>query len=69
MIGCLRTHVRKQPIIVFYFEFETVLTFYNLGTWLPDHVYMYMRMREKYKLNCPLLGILLSQKNTFNYLS
>ena len=30
MIGCLRTHVRKQPIIVLYFEFETVLKFYNL---------------------------------------
>ena len=28
--GCLRTRVRKQPIIVLYFEFETVLTFYNL---------------------------------------
>ena len=24
-------HVRKQPIIAVYFEFETVLKFYNLG--------------------------------------
>ena len=24
MIGCLRTRVRKQPIIALYFEFETV---------------------------------------------
>ena len=24
------THVRKQPIIALYFEFETVLKFYNL---------------------------------------
>ena len=32
MIGCLRTHVRKQPIIALYFEFETVLKFYNLET-------------------------------------
>ena len=32
MIGCLRTHVRKQPIIVLYFEFENELKFYNLGT-------------------------------------
>ena len=24
MICCLRTHVRKQPIIALYFEFETV---------------------------------------------
>ena len=23
MIGCLRTRVREQPIIAFYFEFET----------------------------------------------
>ena len=30
MICCLRTRVRKQPIIVPYFEFETVLKFYNL---------------------------------------
>ena len=27
MIGCLRTHVGKQPIIVLYFESETVLNF------------------------------------------
>ena len=32
MIGCLRTRVRKQPIIVLYFEFENKLKFYNLGT-------------------------------------
>ena len=30
MIGCLRTRVHKQPIIALYFEFETVLKFYNL---------------------------------------
>ena len=30
MIGCLRTCVRKQPIIALFFEFETVLKFYNL---------------------------------------
>ena len=30
MIGCLRTHVRKQPIIELYFEFENELKFYNL---------------------------------------
>ena len=35
MIGCLRTCVRKQPIIAFYFEFENELKFYNLGTGLP----------------------------------
>ena len=26
------TCVRKQPIIAIYFEFETVLKFYNLGS-------------------------------------
>ena len=30
MIGWLRTRVRKQPIVALYFEFETVLKFYNL---------------------------------------
>ena len=30
MIGCLRTRVRKQPIIALYIEPETVLKFYNL---------------------------------------
>ena len=30
MICCLRTRVRKQPIIALYFEFENELKFYNL---------------------------------------
>ena len=30
MIGCLRTRVRKQPIIALYFESENELQFYNL---------------------------------------
>ena len=30
MIGCLRTRVRKQPIVAFYFEFQTVLKLYSL---------------------------------------
>ena len=38
MIGCLRTRVRKQPIIELYFEFETVLKIYDLGAW---QVYMF----------------------------
>ena len=36
MIGSLRTRVLKQPIIVLYFEFETVLKFYNLRARLPN---------------------------------
>ena len=35
MIGCLRTRVRKQPIIALYFEFENELKFYNLEAWSP----------------------------------
>ena len=30
MLGCLRTRALKQPIILLYFESETVLKFYNL---------------------------------------
>ena len=30
MIGCLRTRVRKQPIIALYFESENELKLYNL---------------------------------------
>ena len=30
MIGCLWTHVCKQPIIALYFESENELKFYNL---------------------------------------
>ena len=33
MLGCMRTRVRKQPIIALYFEFENVLKIYNLKTW------------------------------------
>ena len=34
MIGCLRTRVRKQPIIALYFESEIELKFYNLEAYL-----------------------------------
>ena len=30
MVGCLRTRVRKQPIIALYFKFENEIKFYNL---------------------------------------
>ena len=33
---CIQIRVRKQPIIALYFEFETVLTVYNLGAWPLD---------------------------------
>ena len=38
MIGCLRTHVRKQPIIALYFESENELNFYNLKDW--SHIFV-----------------------------
>ena len=33
MIGCLRTRVRKKPIIALYFESEIELKLYNLKAW------------------------------------
>ena len=33
IIACLRTRVRKQPIVMLYFESETVLKFDNLVAW------------------------------------
>ena len=33
MISCLRTRVRKQPIIALYFESEIELKLYNLEAW------------------------------------
>ena len=33
MIGCLRTRVRKQPIIALYFESENELKFFKLEAW------------------------------------
>ena len=38
MIGCLRTRVHKQPIIVLYFEFENEFKFYNLQAWLKSQL-------------------------------
>ena len=42
MIGCFQTRVHKQPIIVFYFEFETVLKLYNLEARRADRHIMAM---------------------------
>ena len=38
MRGCLLTRVRKQQIITLYFEFETVLKFYNLEAMTFDSI-------------------------------
>ena len=36
MIGCLRTRVRKQPIIALYFVSENELKLYNLEAWYQN---------------------------------
>ena len=41
MIGCLRTRVRKQPIIALYFESENELKLYNLEAWNDGKVKAY----------------------------
>ena len=38
MIGCLRTRVRKQPIIAIYFESENVLKFYKFEAWTVSEI-------------------------------
>ena len=38
MIGCLRTRVRKQPIIALYFEPKNELKVYNLKAWSTVNV-------------------------------
>ena len=46
MIGCLWTPVRKQPIIVLYFESVTVLKFYNLEASSLYHVQMIAKLER-----------------------
>ena len=52
MIGCLRTRVRKQPIIALYFESETVLKFYNLKAWFKQFPQDFIQTND-----APHLGI------------
>ena len=42
MIGCLRTLVRKKPIIALYFEYENALKFYNIEARTDKHVMSYL---------------------------
>ena len=51
MIGCLRTRVRKQPIIALYFESDTVLNFYNLEARSGFPLFLHMR---KFYLSYPV---------------
>ena len=55
MIGCLRTRVRKQPIIALYFEFETVLKFYNLEA-LDARCASIHLLKGKPRINCRRLN-------------
>ena len=50
MIGCLRTRVRKQPIIAFYFEFENELKFYNLEAWSRGYKTFFMLNSTKHEI-------------------
>ena len=50
MIGCLRTCVRKRPIVGLYFESETVLKFYNLGTWSQGYNFNFMPNSTKHEI-------------------
>ena len=62
MIGCLRTRVRKQPIIALYFEFENELKFYNLeacfdgrvilSTQIPNHTFRLGLRNNIFTLKC-----------------
>ena len=53
MIGCLRTRVRKQPIIALYFESETVLKFYSLEAWVTEDASMTTTLSYLPKLKAP----------------
>ena len=53
MIGCLRTRVRKQPIIALYFESENELKFYNLEAWWP-FCYVGSKIVSEYDQEIPI---------------
>ena len=53
MIGCLRTRVRKQPIIALYLESETVLKFYNLEACVTEDASMTTKLSYLPKLKAP----------------
>ena len=48
MIGCLRTHVRKQLIIALYFESENELKFYNLKARSASKLFDTLTVLQKY---------------------
>ena len=55
MIGCLRTRVRKQPIIALYFESENELKFYNLEAraWFSAQIIH----TQKYSTDSKVMGM------------
>ena len=60
MIGCLRTRVRKQPIIALYFESENELKLYNLEA--RDDIFLHRR-------SCMSAHVLLNLLNEFGQAS
>ena len=72
MIGCLRTCVRKRPIVGLYFESETVLKFYNLETWSQGYSFYFMPNSTKHGIfpaKMPTTVILIANMNYFFFFS
>ena len=74
MIGCLRTRVRKQPIIGLYFESENELQFYHLGARCVFSTIL--KAKSRMHLSCghvsassQSLGFILSLKMTSNFIT
>ena len=66
MIGCMRTHVRKQPIVALYFESENEVKFYNLEAWLilPTTLYRYKPVYGTMMVFCQILKKSIDTENT-----
>ena len=64
MIGCLRTRVRKQPIIALYFESENVLRFYNLeASWVRASGHHCRKIKGNNKFGAKNINIYRQKKN------
>ena len=64
MIGCLRTRVRKQPIIALYFVSEDDLKFFNLEGWYLDNKTFFMLNSAEHEVY--LADKYLNANNCFN---
>ena len=63
MIGCLRTHVRKQPIIALYFDTENELKFYDFEDRRPDTSQL---SKINFLISQPKTNVVGTQKNRLN---